>query len=365
MLQIFKKQQYANNFAAMEQKPFEKRESLKCQKSKENYILITFITVIVLFCSYTTKGQMPVSINSYSNRENLPSKKIALLVCNDENIPKYDLKKLDIERYIKKTLEQKNYTFTSDNDSANIVIFYEYGISDPKEYTTQKIVPVWGEIGISSSTTTTYRSIGGNLHTRTRYNPSYGQIGERVEEEKHTSYMKWANIAAFDTDFYRQTGEDKMLWLVEISNEDSSNDIRFIFPYMMAATTEYIEKNSIKKITKTIKRWDKFVLFLTDNIVVKISFNKSTSRRKGESHVVTVYEDVYQDGKLFIKAGTTVEFLRKKETRYKGGYYYLYEFSTTSVYGDKVSLELVSEDGNSANIIFLNDYLMLYLNSFL
>jgi hypothetical protein len=52
MLQILNpNKQHTSNFDAMEQKPFEKRASLKSQKSKENYFKrISFIIVFMFGC---------------------------------------------------------------------------------------------------------------------------------------------------------------------------------------------------------------------------------------------------------------------------------------------------------------------------
>lgn len=159
------------------------------------------------------------------------------LFCNDENIPKHDLKNLELEGYVKKALAPKGYTFTNNNEDANVVIFYEYGVSDPRFYTSEKIVPVWGVTGIGASITTTTRQrtpITGRPYTQqSTFNiPSYGQVGERVVTQTATKYLCWANISAYDADYYRKTGEDKMLWLIEIQSENESNNLRFVFPYI-------------------------------------------------------------------------------------------------------------------------------------
>ncbi|MDR1182703.1 MAG: hypothetical protein LBL13_12060 [Bacteroidales bacterium] len=215
---------------------------------------------------------------------------------------------------MKKALRQKGYTFTSNSNEANIVIFYEYGISEPKEYTYQRIVPVWGQTGIASSTTTQRKNTWGETTYKTTNTPSYGQVGGTAITETDIKYMGWANITAYDADFYRQTGEDKMLWLTEITSEGWRDDLRIVFPYMMAASKEYIEQSSGHKITVKIdsedKRWHKF-----NETLMTVIVKKPASKRELPS--MTVHQDVYKDGQLFIKAGTPVDLkVQKKISRH-------------------------------------------------
>jgi hypothetical protein len=306
--------------------------SPKSLMSRNNFFI--FAIVATLFCSHITWGQdtYHVDINAYGNKENLTDKKVALLTCNDERISKSDLKHLEIEGYLKKALRQKGYTFTSDNNEANIVIFYEYGISDPKEYTYQRIVPVWGQTGIAYSETTQRKDVFGRPVYSTTNTPSYGQVGGTAITKTTTKYMKWANISAYDADFYRQTGEDKMLWLTEINSEGPSDDLRTVFPYMMAAAKEYMEQSSGQKISVRIDsaddRWDEF-----NETLVRVKIKKPASKRELPS--ITVHQDVYRDGKLFIKAGTPIEYSTYRYTRRKQA---VSEATAVAVTGESVAL---------------------------
>jgi hypothetical protein len=277
---------------------------------------------------------VPVQLDAYSNKENISNKKVALMVCNDENIPKYDLKNLEFESYIKKMLTPKGYSFTENKDEANIVIFYEYGISDPQVYTSQRIVPVWGQTGISSSTTTTHKNSSGKPYTTTTYSPSYGKIGEKVVTDTKITYICWANISAFDADYFRKTGEDKMIWLTEIQSEGKNDNLRAIFPYLMAAAQGYIGSTGNRVKVKILSNpVDKRVIEIKDALVTVI-INQATTGRKYENLMATIYEDVYRNGELFIRAGTPVN-ITMFQTRYGSG---LTNFSTTSVYGNNISL---------------------------
>ncbi|MDR1415023.1 MAG: hypothetical protein LBI96_04345 [Odoribacteraceae bacterium] len=315
---------------------FSARVSPKNQTRGGNFLL--FIVAIFAFssCSITSKtylvnSHVDVNINAYGG--NVINSKTAMVICNDPTIKKYDLKNLEFESYVKTILATKGYSFTDNNDEANVIIFYEYGISDPKVYTSQRVVPVWGQTGISSSRTEVGTSFG-KPYSRTTYTPSYGVVSSDVVTDTDITYVRWTNISAFDADYYRKTGEDRMLWLTEIQSEGSSDDLRYIFPFLLTAAREYIGQNHPTKIkvSLALDPADKSVLEVK-NTLVTVVVNQATAGRKDPQ--ATVVKDVYRNGELYIKEGmpVSIERTRKSEDLLLSG------FSTTSVYGNKVSLK--------------------------
>ncbi|MDR0606720.1 MAG: hypothetical protein LBG80_20815 [Bacteroidales bacterium] len=300
------------------------------------YKKLFIFSFLIVFCGniYGQEFSIPreyikINIDAYSIEEFIPATKKVLLVCNDVTIPKHDIKNIEFEKYIKNLLSPKGYTFTANENEANIVIFYEYGISDPKEYTTQKVVPIWGQTGIAKSTTRTYTNSSGKPYTITKHTPSYGKVGERVETTTQTKYMRWINISAFDADFYRKTGEDKMLWLIEINSEGKNDDLRAVFPVMLAGAKPYIEKNTGEKIKTEIFSDSYDVLQLKGTLFISVIFTKKNKKNRDPEMVV--YEDVYKNNELFIKAGTSVSASRN--------YWEISILSTTSVNNEKIELK--------------------------
>ena len=310
--------------------------------------------MLLIFSSCTTyKGFTPyhhvnVRLDAYGSNENIATKKVALMISNDESIQKHDLKNMEFEGYIKKVLAPKGYTFTDNKEDANIVIFYEYGVSDPRYYTSEKIVPVWGVTGISSSVTTTIKQrtpISGRPYTQqyTYNTPSYGKIGERAVTETTIKYLCWANISAYDADYYRKTGEDKMLWLTEIQSENETDNLRFVFPYMIAAAKYNMGLNRTDRVFYNIPSSpvDKEIMEIK-NTLVTIRFNEAT---KGKNPQATVEHDVYRNNELIIRTGTPVrmEFKKSKASSLsilqRTPILELYNFSTNSIYGRNISLK--------------------------
>jgi len=309
--------------------------------------LFAFSSCSITRSTWVTQSSIPVKIDAYSERESLP-KKVAFLVCNDERIPKSDLKNRQLEGYLKKALTPRGYSFTDNIEEANISIFYEYGISNPRYYTAEKIVPVWGVTGIGASVTTT--QAGRNIITgrpqiqsTTINTPMYGQVGERVVTETTAKFLCWANISAYDADYYRKTGEDKMLWLTEITSETENDNLREIFPYMMAAAKENIGQSRSERIHYNIPSSPDHpsVIDIKGGTPVTVRLNQDTKGKKDPQ--ATVVYDVYRDGELIIRAGTPVKMEMKRDYPYwkakNSCSLTLQNFSTTSVYGNNVSLK--------------------------
>jgi len=225
-------------------------------KKKLNIVVYVVMSFFLLSCATTNTvpyGRAEVKVDSYGD-ESLISEKKCILVCNDETIREDDLKKIEFEGYMRKLLSSKGYTFTSNKEEAAIVIFYQYGISNPQVFERDVIVPTWGQTGISSSRTT----ITGNTIT-TSNTPSFGVVSSNVVKKTDVRYMRYFTFSAYDANYYKNTGNNKMIWLVEITSEGTSDDLRLIFPCMLVALEPYIGKSSGQKKMISIGTTDKKV----------------------------------------------------------------------------------------------------------
>jgi len=317
-------------------------------KKLVHFILFSAGAVFALCsCSITrntwvTKSYIPVQLDAYSNRAYLP-RKVAFLVCNDERIPNNDLRNQELEYYLKNALAPQGYSFTDNIEDASISIFYEYGISHPQVYTSERVVPVWGVTGIGSSVTATQTGrsaiTGRPVTVSATYNaPMYGQIGERVETQSITFYLCWANISAYDVDHYRKTGEDKMLWLTEITSSSQNNNLREIFPYMMAAVKENIGQNRNERMHYNIPSNPVHADVLgVKGTLVAVRLSQDVSWKTVPQAIVAY--DVYRNGELVIRAGTPVNMTQKNQIVINEPRIDLYNFSTFSIYGRTITLK--------------------------
>ena len=170
--------------------------------------------------------------------------------------------------------------------------------------------------------------------------------------ETTIKYLCWVNISAYDADYYRKTGEDKMLWLTEIQSENETDNLRFVFPYMIAAAKYNMGLNRTDRVFYNIPSSpvDKEIMEIK-NTLVTIRFNEATKGKKDPK--ATVEHDVYRNNELIIRAGTSVKMTCQKgwstgSNPWVGSFdnmnktvpkLDLYNFSTNSIYGRNIPLK--------------------------
>jgi len=214
------------------------------------YILIAIFLIGCAASNMTTSKQSRISVqvDSYGNDSGL-EKRNCFLYAADTLINTNDLQYEEFYGYLKKIFTYKGYNVVESIESANIIIFFNYGISDPKTYEYTKSIPVWGQTGVTSTTTTgnayvdpytnnvTYRQ-------KTTNRPTYGVKGYRTVSGNYTAYLRYINFIAFDFEYYSKTKKEKRIWQTSVTSEGNSDDLRYIFPYMLVGAYKYIGNSS-------------------------------------------------------------------------------------------------------------------------
>lgn len=207
-----------------------------------------------------------VTVQSFGNY-NIKGKKF-VIESGMDNIPSNDIEFKEYASLLSKSLEMEGATPSFD-EKADVSILMSYNIFDASYYQTNSI-PVFGQTGVASSTTTshttssasgtahsstngyaygssyssggaTYGSAIGHSSTNTNvningssttkstttYNPSYGVIGysDQTELVKH-------NVSELTITANNTTNAD-MLFKTKVKIESSSDNIRKIIPYLI------------------------------------------------------------------------------------------------------------------------------------
>jgi hypothetical protein len=159
-------------------------------------------------------------------------------------------------------MNSKNYHYVEDPSIANVVIFINYGISDPVSYEKLVTKPVWGQTGVASTTST--GTINVNPYSNnitysqnTTSNPTYGITGYRSYTRTEMVYYRFLRLEAFDFDHYKLYNEQKMIWQTDVISAGWSDDLRKIFPVLVAASKDYFGGNSGEKIMISLNENDK------------------------------------------------------------------------------------------------------------
>ncbi|MBW1921590.1 MAG: hypothetical protein JRI81_15395 [Deltaproteobacteria bacterium] len=165
--------------------------------------------------------------------------------------------------YVERALTSAGYIRANDFKDARIAIFLSYGIGDPKEHLYSYSLPVWGQTGISSSTTygtiTSYGSYGSYQGTTT-YTPTYGIKGYTSHVGSYTTFFRFLILDAFDLKEYRRSKKVIEAWRTTVTSRGSSGDLRRVFPVLVAAAKPYIGTDTGKQVHITLTEQDKTVL---------------------------------------------------------------------------------------------------------
>jgi hypothetical protein len=203
-----------------------------------------------------------VKIDSISGLDSGTNKRYILLpVVKDVTLN--DLQFREYSSYVDRALSSAGYVKARDFNDANIAIFLAYGVGDPKEHLYSYSLPVWGQTGVSSSTTFgTIRSFGtyGTYHGTTNYTPTYGITGYTTHVGSYTTFFRFLVMDAVDLEEYKRSEKIVQLWKTTVTSRGSSGDLRRVFPVLVAAAKSYIGTNTGKQVDVTLTESNKTVL---------------------------------------------------------------------------------------------------------
>ena len=135
----------------------------------------------------------------------------------EKDVHPNDLEFEEYARYVEYALGKQGYQKANSADDAGVVIYLTYGIGNPEKNEYTITLPVYGQTGVSSSTTTgTINSYGnwGTYTGTTTYTPSYGVTGYQNVQGSYVTYFRYLSLSAVDLQEYRNSGD-----IVELSGK--------------------------------------------------------------------------------------------------------------------------------------------------
>ncbi len=209
------------------------------------------------------RTQINVQYSGFSRQTTDTTTRTYLLVPSNKDILETDLQFMEFSSYIDYALARKGYARTASPDDADLVIFLYYGIGNPQEHQYTFFVPTYGQTGVSSSTTSgTLYSYGnwGTYRGTTTYTPQYGITGYQQRTGNYVTYFRYVSISSVDLKEFKKTNKVVELWRMEISSTGTSNDLRRVFPVMLAASMQQLGTNTQQMVSRTIFEDDQAVI---------------------------------------------------------------------------------------------------------
>jgi hypothetical protein len=229
-----------------------------------NISIISICMIILISCA---TNRVAVSVNSLAEPDSFQKNRYVIL-SNMEGVDSSDLQFKEYSGYIDNILNEKGFTKASSPDDAQIVIFLAYGMGGPDAHQQTYSSPVFGQTGVSSSTT--YGTVSSNrggtatYSGTTNYTPTYGVTGFTEHVKTRITFTKGIILEAIDVSTFKNEKKMVPVWKVYVMSIGSSNDLRLMFPFMAVAMKPYIGINTGKQVIVGIPENDPQVLQLRE-----------------------------------------------------------------------------------------------------
>jgi hypothetical protein len=168
---------------------------------------------------------------------------------------------------VKTALSGKGMYEAPEKTKPDVVINLDYGIGPPQRRTEMMSEPVYVTVPGKVYTQTVQVGTdpkGNPLYTTVTYQdpPTTEFAGMREYQVTYTVYEKYLHLAAHATESAAEGRPPQEIWTVDVTSEGESRDVRKNLPLMVAASIDYIGKDTHGQKTITIKDSDKDVAFV-------------------------------------------------------------------------------------------------------
>jgi uncharacterized protein DUF4136 len=225
------------------------------------YLLIVF-GVLAAGCASTQ--QFRVSVDSLARPDSVARKSYVLLPGN-KGTGADDLQFQEYATYVHRALAARGLVHATRLEDADIAVFLSYGIGDPQTHYYTYSLPIWGQTGYSGSTTSGALNTFGGYGTysgTTTYTPTYGVTGYSNQLSSATTYFRFILLDAYDMESYKQEKTLAQVWRSTITSTGSSEDLRCVFPVMLAGSAKYLATNTGQKIEIGLDEENAAVLYI-------------------------------------------------------------------------------------------------------
>jgi len=235
-----------------------------------HYLTRRFLVLLIIPLTLLTgcAHKVVVNVNAITDASNPVSGKRYYFTNTLKDAQNSDLYFQEFRRYFDYVLQKQGYEKSDTQAKADLEILFSYGVSDGNTGVYTYSWPVYETFGGETVTITEKTTnSGGSVTTtkRTVHIPAYTrQVGNSYETRSYTLYNRYANLAAFPimkskgVDGQEASGKatnaKSPIWNVNLHSVGESNDLRAVMPYLAAASSTFIAKNSGRQQSITLDK---------------------------------------------------------------------------------------------------------------
>lgn len=220
-------------------------------------------TLLLTGCAtYRTTINYDVDVNSICDHQYITGDSSysgkCLLLPAERNTDIHDLEYKEYSMYVQRALISMGYTMVKKSEYPDVIVYLDFGVGEPKEHIETVSKPIYGQTGVSSSTTIS-DSLGGFYTT---FTPSFGVVGSSSNTYSYETFTKYIRLMAYSTHEKEDDGKYVQLWKTNINNSDEESDLRDAYPNMLGAALPYIGTDTKRYISLTVNEEDEGVLII-------------------------------------------------------------------------------------------------------
>ncbi|WP_262017013.1 membrane lipoprotein lipid attachment site-containing protein [Serratia liquefaciens] len=211
--------------------------------------IIIFISAFFMLAGCATDNGTYVTIDALSSGKSI-GKKYIVLPAKSELQQNDQLYYAQVEGYLDRVLRDKGYQKVQDKQVADQAVFLNYWHDGGVSNTRDEVVPIWGETGVSSSTT--YGTVtpsyggGGRINATTTYTPSYGVTGAVSRKVTDTYFSSGFRVESYDASELR-SGKEVSLWRTSATSTATDLNDRRDIKMLFFISRQYFGENLSEK----------------------------------------------------------------------------------------------------------------------
>ena len=180
-----------------------------------------------------------------------------VLIPSSNSVSINDLQFKEYSSYVKRLLKKNGYKDSQDKENPDLVIFVGYGIGEPEQSQYTYSMPIFGTTptGVYTLNATSTNNGGTTqLDGTLTQQRALAVTGYSTHTNIRTNYTRHLELYAVNLSEYQLTGEVLPVWQSTVVSRGSNGDLRYVFPYLVAALDGFVGIDSGTSVDVTVRQ---------------------------------------------------------------------------------------------------------------
>ncbi len=203
------------------------------------------IAVTICLAGLCAGGQqVRVQVNALAAADAASQTRFFILPANP-GVQVSDLQFQEYAQEVARALFARGYQPAQTPDEATVLVMMSWAISAPQSRTETRMVGGMAQQEVVDGVRAPAApGLPAQVSSHTEFRPTQTPLAETV-----TTYVRQLALKGFDQTAFKKDKSIKELWEMTLTSEGSSNDLRAVFPALVAAGQPYLGKGTPKAVT--------------------------------------------------------------------------------------------------------------------